>query len=181
MIIERLAELYLTNKQYTEAFASYQQALATYETAIQLAPVDFCNHALKAGALGSVADLHCSLSQYTQAVAYYQQAITCYNTSLEIKPLKANEFDKARVLQRWAQRKMKSHCTFDIIITISGTLGNNLHSLNLKNFLIDVTSVSFGIAKRRKRRYSNEYGDIRRIPPSWAYSGLIADFKSHYQ
>ncbi|MBN4006982.1 hypothetical protein [Nostoc sp. LPT] len=35
MMIERLAELYLTNKQYTEAFATYQQALATYETAIQ--------------------------------------------------------------------------------------------------------------------------------------------------
>jgi tetratricopeptide (TPR) repeat protein len=100
MIIERLAELYLTNKQYTEAFASYQQALATDETAIQLAPVDFCNHGLKAGALASVADLHCSLSQYTQAVAYYQQAIACYNTLVEIKPLKANEFDKARVLQR---------------------------------------------------------------------------------
>ncbi|MEH1945372.1 MAG: hypothetical protein V7L01_34890 [Nostoc sp.] len=35
MMIEKLAELYLTNKQYTEAFATYQQALATYETAIQ--------------------------------------------------------------------------------------------------------------------------------------------------
>ncbi|WP_277926784.1 MULTISPECIES: hypothetical protein [Nostoc] len=36
MMIERLAELYLTNKQYTEAFATYQQALATYETAFNI-------------------------------------------------------------------------------------------------------------------------------------------------
>jgi hypothetical protein len=62
---------------------------------------------------------------------------------------------------KWMFEWFIRHTTFDF----PALGGNNLHSLNLKNFLVDVISVSFGIAKRRTKRYSNEYGNIRRIPP----------------
>jgi len=100
MVIERLGEAQSRQKQYAQAFDSYKQALAKYDTAIKQAPDDFGNYALKAGGLTSLADLQLSLSKYTQALEYYQRAVACYDISLALKPMKGIEFDQALTLQK---------------------------------------------------------------------------------
>jgi tetratricopeptide (TPR) repeat protein len=98
MAIERLAQLYSSRLQYTQALLTLSQAIATYDTALYLADDDFCNHELKANALESIADLKLNLSQYTEAIENYQMAIVHHETSLRLKPMKANTFALGQTL-----------------------------------------------------------------------------------
>ena len=41
--------------------------------------------------------------QYTQALENYQQAIAFYDISLQLKYIGANEFDKARIIEKLGQ------------------------------------------------------------------------------